>query len=62
MFLFQSLTAQGASANNWAGAVSGVVGGRAGGKAPVSIGNGTEVSKVDEALEAATKYLEQFKL
>ncbi|KAL1960746.1 hypothetical protein VTO42DRAFT_6576 [Malbranchea cinnamomea] len=57
-----SLTAQGASANNWASTVSNVVGGRAGGKAPVSIGNGTEVSKVDEALEAATKYLEQFEL
>lgn len=62
LICYQSLTAQGASANNWAGEVSGVVGGRAGGKAPVSIGNGTDVDKVDEALEAATKYLEQFKL
>ncbi|KAI4149072.1 MAG: hypothetical protein L6R39_002608 [Caloplaca ligustica] len=53
---------QGASAAEWANAVSSVVGGKAGGKGPTSIGNGTEAGKVDEAVEAAMKYLEKFKL
>jgi alanyl-tRNA synthetase len=38
------------------------VGGKAGGKAPVAIGTGTEQAKVDEAVEAAREYLEKFKL
>ncbi|KAL9018924.1 MAG: hypothetical protein Q9185_003758 [Variospora sp. 1 TL-2023] len=53
---------QGASATEWADAVSGVVGGKAGGKGATSIGNGTEPGKVDEAVEVARKYLESFKL
>ncbi|KAK2735759.1 Alanine--tRNA ligase [Myotisia sp. PD_48] len=61
-YICPDLAAQGATANDWASVVSGVVGGKAGGKAPVSIGNGTDVTKVDEALEEATKYLEKFKL
>ncbi|KAI1928752.1 Alanine--tRNA ligase [Ophidiomyces ophidiicola] len=61
-YVSPSLSAQGGSASNWSGVVSGIVGGKAGGKAPTSIGNGTEVDKVDEAIDAATKYLEQFKL
>ncbi|EAS36927.3 alanine-tRNA ligase [Coccidioides immitis RS] len=61
-YVSSSLSAQGASASNWSGVVSGIVGGKAGGKAPTSIGNGTEVDRVDEAIEAATKYLEQFQL
>lgn len=58
----QSLTAQGASASDWSAVVSGAVGGKAGGKAPIAIGNGTNVDKADEALDLATKYLENFKL
>jgi len=38
------------------------VGGKAGGKAPVAVGIGTDPSKVDDALKAATEYLEKFKL
>jgi alanyl-tRNA synthetase len=38
------------------------VGGKAGGKAPVAIGTGNDQSKVDDALKAATEYLEKFKL
>ncbi|KAL9049563.1 MAG: hypothetical protein Q9206_005458, partial [Seirophora lacunosa] len=53
---------QGASATEWADAVSGVVGGKAGGKGATSIGNGTEPGKVDEAVAVAAKYLEKFKL
>ncbi|MCJ1269391.1 Alanine--tRNA ligase [Lobaria immixta] len=53
---------QGASASEWAATVSSIVGGKAGGKGPTSIGNGTSAEKVDEALEAAVKYLERFHL
>ncbi|KAI4259964.1 MAG: hypothetical protein L6R42_004284 [Xanthoria sp. 1 TBL-2021] len=53
---------QGASATEWTSVVSKVVGGKAGGKGATCIGNGTEPGKVDEAVEAATKYLEKFKL
>lgn len=60
--LFQEASKKGASASDWANAVSGVVGGKAGGKAPTSIGSGTNVDKVDEAVAVATKYLEGFHL
>ncbi|KAI9844134.1 MAG: Alanine--tRNA ligase [Pleopsidium flavum] len=53
---------KGASATDWANTVSSIVGGKAGGKAPTSIGNGTNVDKVDEAVEVAGKYLEGFHL
>ena len=59
---FQELGDKGASAMDWAAAVSSVVGGKAGGKEPTVLGNGTEPQKVDEALEAAAKYLEKFTL
>ena len=42
--------------------VSEIVGGKAGGKAPISLGNGTNVDKVDEGVEAATNYLEKLHL
>lgn len=58
----QEASKKGASASDWATVVSAVVGGKAGGKGSTSIGNGTNVEKVDEALEAATKYLENFDL
>ncbi|KAI5307342.1 Alanine--tRNA ligase [Ascosphaera pollenicola] len=60
-YVAKNLSEQGATANDWAGAVSKIVGGRSGGKAPTSIGNGPEASKVDDALEAATEYLKNFK-
>lgn len=47
---------------DWSSTVSKLVGGKAGGKAPTAIGNGTNTSKVQEALTAATEYLERFKL
>lgn len=56
------MSEQGASANEWAGIVSSVVGGKAGGKAPTAIGNGTNVDKVEEAIALATEYLNKFKL
>jgi len=36
------------------------VGGKAGGKGATSTGNGTKPEKVDEAVEAARRYLEKF--
>ncbi|ERF71107.1 Alanine--tRNA ligase [Endocarpon pusillum Z07020] len=52
----------GASSSEWASTVSGVVGGKAGGKAPTSIGNGTNVDKLDEALTAASDYLAKLQI
>ncbi|KAL8687609.1 MAG: hypothetical protein Q9218_006269 [Villophora microphyllina] len=54
----QEAKSKGASAADWASSVSKVVGGKAGGKEPTAIGNGTEVGKVDEAVEEARRYLE----
>jgi alanyl-tRNA synthetase len=52
----------GMSSNEWAGKVSAVVGGKPFGKAPTSYGSGTGTKEVEEALKAATAYLEGFKL
>ncbi|KAJ5242344.1 uncharacterized protein N7469_000671 [Penicillium citrinum] len=58
----KELGEQGASATEWAAVVSGVVGGKAGGKGPTSLGNGTNPDKVDEAVSLASEYLSKFKL
>jgi len=42
--------------------VTKAVGGKAGGKGPTSVGNGTEVSGIDEGVQLATKYLEKLKI
>jgi alanyl-tRNA synthetase len=60
--VMQTASSAGASASEWAASVSHVVGGKAGGKAPMAIGNGTETRKVDEAITAAMEYLAKFKL
>jgi alanyl-tRNA synthetase len=52
----------GVSSSDWAKSVSDVVKGKAGGKPPLAIGNGTETEKVDEAVKKATEYLAGFKL
>ncbi|KAL8957427.1 MAG: hypothetical protein Q9183_006064 [Haloplaca sp. 2 TL-2023] len=53
---------KGVLATEWANSVSKIVGGKAGGKEPTAIGNGTEPGKVEDAVEAARKYLERFEL
>lgn len=58
----QEASKAGASANEWSATVSDIVGGKAGGKAPTSIGNGVHADKVDEALKAAEQYLQRFHL
>lgn len=58
----QAMSDKGASANEWAAVVSGIVGGKAGGKGSTSIGNGVNPDKVDEAVAQASDYLSKFKL
>jgi alanyl-tRNA synthetase len=58
----QAMSEQGASASEWATAVSRAVGGKAGGKGPTSIGNGVNPDKVDDAIDLASEYLSKFKL
>lgn len=52
----------GITSADWSSQVSKLVGGKAGGKAPVAIGTGTDQGKVDDAVEAARQYLEKFTL
>ncbi|KAB8596100.1 hypothetical protein FH972_025809 [Carpinus fangiana] len=61
-YVAQDLSKQGASASEWSKTVCEAVGGRAGGKEPTSVGNGTNVDKVDEGLALAQKYLEKFQI
>ncbi|GAB1198238.1 tRNA synthetases class II (A)-domain-containing protein [Aspergillus pseudonomiae] len=58
----KAISDQGASASEWAAIVSTAVGGKAGGKGPTSIGNGTNPDKTDEAITLASDYLSKFKL
>jgi len=53
---------KGADASKWANSIAGVVGGKAGGKGATSFGQGTNTEKVDEAVEAARKYLQDLSL
>lgn len=46
-------------ANEWVAQVVGAVGGKAGGKGPTSVGSGVDMSKVDEGVEVAVKYLKK---
>ncbi|KAL2826037.1 tRNA synthetases class II (A)-domain-containing protein [Aspergillus pseudoustus] len=61
-YVSKTLSDQGASASEWATAVSRAVGGKAGGKGPTSIGNGINPDKVNDAIILATEYLSSFKL
>ncbi|KAL1639962.1 Alanine--tRNA ligase [Diplodia intermedia] len=61
-YLGDHFETQGASAAEWSNAVSGAVGGKAGGKGKTSVGQGTNADKLDEGLELATKYLEKFQI
>ncbi|KAL5334939.1 tRNA synthetases class II (A)-domain-containing protein [Aspergillus crustosus] len=61
-YVSKALSEQGASAGEWAAAVSRAVGGKAGGKGPTSVGNGINPDRVDDAIELASEYLNRFKL
>lgn len=54
--------AKGADAAKWSGEVSSLVGGKAGGKGATSLGQGTDATKVDEAVKAAEEYLAKLSL
>ena len=54
---YQELSKNGTSGTDWASTVANVVGGKAGGKGPTSQGIGTEVAKMDEAIEMAEKFI-----
>ena len=58
----QEASKKGLQASDWTSEVSNIVGGKAGGKGATSLGNGTKPEQVDEAVEAARKYLEKFEL
>ncbi|KAK5112448.1 Alanine--tRNA ligase [Meristemomyces frigidus] len=61
-FVSDEAQKKGADAIKWATEIAGVVGGKAGGKGATSLGQGTQVEKVDEAVEMARKYLAGLKL
>ncbi|KAI5782723.1 alanyl-tRNA synthetase [Geopyxis carbonaria] len=50
------------SAQDWASIVSGIIGGKAGGKGPTSQGVGTNIDKLDEAVEEARKFFEKIQV
>ncbi|KAI9890831.1 MAG: Alanine--tRNA ligase [Vezdaea aestivalis] len=56
-YIGQDLTKAGVQGTEVASVVAGIVGGKAGGKGPTSQGIGTDFSKVDEAVDAADKFL-----
>ena len=58
----QEHTSKGLVASEWATQVAKVVGGNVGGKGMTSVGSGTDVSKVEEGVQVAMKYLEKLKI
>lgn len=58
----QEASKAGLSASEWASEISTVVGGKAVGKGSTCVSNGPHAEKVDDAVEAATKYLDRFHL
>ncbi|KAK0322528.1 Alanine--tRNA ligase [Friedmanniomyces endolithicus] len=61
-FVSDEAQKKGLDAGKWANDVAGVVGGKAGGKGATSLGQGTQVEKVDEAVEVARKALAELGL
>lgn len=47
------------TAEQWATQVSGVIGGKSGGKEPVRQGQGTNAENIDEAVATAEKWLKE---
>ncbi|KAF2634937.1 alanyl-tRNA synthetase-like protein [Massarina eburnea CBS 473.64] len=63
-YVAELFKAQGADGPKWASSVTPIIGGKAGGKAgaPTAIGNGTNAEKVEQGVEEARKWIENFKL
>lgn len=53
----KDLAAKGISAEKWSSTVTEIIGGKAGGKDPTRQGAGTKPEKLDEAVQAAEKWL-----
>ena len=53
----QHLSSKGIKAEEWTAAVTGVIGGRTGGKEPSRQGAGAEPAKLDEAVAKAEEWL-----
>ncbi|WQF87245.1 Putative translation protein, beta-barrel domain superfamily [Colletotrichum destructivum] len=53
------LSSQGVTAEQWAAQVSGVVGGKSGGKEPTRQGQGTNAENLDEAVATAERWLKE---
>ncbi|KZL83249.1 alanyl-trna synthetase [Colletotrichum incanum] len=53
------LSSQGVTAEQWAAQVSGVVGGKSGGKEPTRQGQGTKAENLEEAVATAEKWLKE---
>ncbi|RYP36597.1 hypothetical protein DL767_003301 [Monosporascus sp. MG133] len=63
VYVGTSLASQGVTAEEWASAVTEVVGGKSGGKEPTRQGQGTNAEKIDEAVAVAERWLaEKLKL
>ncbi|KAF2869425.1 tRNA synthetases class II (A)-domain-containing protein [Massariosphaeria phaeospora] len=63
-YVSEHFKAQGADGPKWAKTVTDIVGGKAGGKpgAPTASGQGTDAERVDEGVEEARKWIENFKI
>ncbi|KAK3675652.1 Alanine--tRNA ligase [Recurvomyces mirabilis] len=61
-FVSEQAQKKGVDAGKWAGTVAEVVGGKAGGKGGTCLGQGTQVERVEEAVEVARRYLEELKV
>lgn len=57
IFLSQALASQGITAEQWANAVSEVIGGKSGGKEPTRQGQGTKPENLEQAVAEAEKFL-----
>lgn len=53
----QALSSKGITAEQWTAAVTGVIGGKTGGKEPSRQGAGAEPAKLDEAVAKAEQWL-----
>ncbi|KAJ4325125.1 Alanine--tRNA ligase [Neodidymelliopsis sp. IMI 364377] len=63
-YVSEAFKAKGGDGPKWAGAVTPIIGGKAGGKpgAPTAVGQGTNADKVDEGVEEATRWIEKLSL
>ncbi|PHH77464.1 hypothetical protein CDD80_583 [Ophiocordyceps camponoti-rufipedis] len=59
VYVGKYLSERGVTAEEWASVVTGVVGGRSGGKEPVRQGQGTKPEMVDEGVEVAERWLRE---